>query len=191
LKAEIKTVYSSARLAGQVAKLGRRISRDYSGRTLDVLTMLEDSFIFAADLVRHITCPVVCHFVHAESHMVRVGSAELKEIFFAHPPELRGRDVLLVDAVLDTGVTLDFLAKRIHDARPRSLRLAVLFDRPESRRVDMRPDYVGFPAASKYLVGYGLSSVTGLYRNLPFVGAPNGARGRASKRKRAATKRKK
>lgn len=192
MKADIRSVYSPARLAGQVARLGRQISRDYDGRTLDVLAMLEDSFIFAADLVRHIKCPVVCHFVRAESHMVRVGTAELKEIFFTRPPDLRGRDVLLVDAVLDTGVTLDFLAKRIHDARPRSVRLAVLFDRPGSRRVDMRPDYVGFPAASNYLVGYGLPSVTGLYRNLPFVGAPNGARGKASKQKRkAATRRKK
>jgi hypoxanthine phosphoribosyltransferase len=102
---------------------------------------------------------------------------------------LHGRDVLLVDAVLDTGVTLDFLTKRIHEARPRSLRLAVLFDRPESRRVDMHPDYAGFPAASNYLVGYGLSSVTGLYRNLPYVGAPNGARHRA--KGKAARKRKK
>jgi len=190
LKSEIKPVYSSAKLSAQVARLGRQISRDYSGRTLDVLPILEDSFIFAADLVRNITCPVVCHFVRAESSMVRLGEAELKQIFFAHPPDLKGRDVLLVDAVLDTGITLDFLAKRILHARPRSLRLAVLIDRPESRRVDMRPDYVGFPGASNYLVGYGLSSVTGLYRNLPFVGSPNG-HARAAVKRKAAKRRKK
>jgi len=185
LKGEIKAVYSSARISAQVARLGRQISRDMAGRTLDVLPILEDSFIFAADLVRHITCPVVCHFVRAESQMVRLGGVEMKEIFFAHPPDLRGRDVLLVDAVLDTGVTLDFLAKRIQEAHVRSLRLAVLIDRPESRRVDMKPDYVGFPGASNYLVGYGLSSVTGLYRNLPYVGSPNGGRRAAVKRKGA------
>ena len=137
------------------------------------------------------SCPVVCHFVRAESHVIKVGEAELKEIFFAHPPDLRGRDVLLVDAVLDTGITLDFLVKRIQNARPRSLRLAVLFDRPESRRVDMKPDYVGFPSASHYLVGYGLCSVTGLYRNLPFVGSPNGGRHSAAKRKPARRRKKK
>lgn len=185
MKDEIKPVYSSARISAQVARLGRQISRDCAGHTLDVLAMLEDSFIFAADLVRHISCPVVCHFVRAESQMVKLGTAELKEIFFSHPVDLHGRDVLLVDAVLDTGITLDFLAKRIQDAHPRSMRLAVLFDRPEARRVDMQPDYVGFPAASKYLVGYGLSSVTGLYRNLPFVGSPNGKRRAAGKRKAA------
>lgn len=190
MKSEIKRVYSSAQIAAQVARLGRRISRDYAGRTLDVLPILEDSFIFAADLVRHITCPVVCHFVRAESSMVRLGDAELKQIFFAHPPDLKGRDVLLVDAVLDTGITLDFLAKRILNAKPRSLRLAVLIDRPESRRVDMKPDYVGFPGASNYLVGYGLSSVTGLYRNLPFVGSPNG-HGRQGAMRRAGRRRKK
>lgn len=190
MKSEIKPVYSPARISAQVARLGRQISRDLAGRTLDVLPILEDSFIFAADLVRHITCPVVCHFIRAESSMVRLGDAELKQIFFAHPPDLKGRDVLLVDAVLDTGITLDFLAKRIQHLRPRSLRLAVLIDRPESRRVDMKPDYVGFPGASNYLVGYGLSSVTGLYRNLPFVGSPNGHRRAAGKRK-AARRRKK
>lgn len=190
MKSEIKRVYSSARISAQVARLGRRISRDYAGRTLDVLPILEDSFIFAADLVRHITCPVVCHFVRAESSMVRLGDAELKQIFFAHPPDLKGRDVLLVDAVLDTGITLDFLAKRILNAKPRSLRLAVLIDRPESRRVDMKPDYVGFPGASNYLVGYGLSSVTGLYRNLPFVGSPNGHGRKAAKRKAGRGRRK-
>lgn len=196
MKAEIKPLYSSGRIAARVASLGRQISRDYAGRTLDVLALLEDAFIFAGDLVRHITCPVVCHFVRAESHLVKVGVAELKEIFFAHPPDLRGRDVLLVDAVLDTGVTLDFLSKRLLDARPRSLRLAVLFDRPHSRRVDMQPDYVGFSStASNYLVGYGLSGVTGLYRNLPFVGSLDGARrgvGRkaAGKRKGARRRRK-
>lgn len=190
MKREIKPVYSSAQISAQVARLGRQISRDMAGRTLDVLPILEDSFIFAADLVRHITCPVVCHFVRAESQLVRLGDVELKEIFFAHPPDLRGRDVLLVDAVLDTGVTLDFLAKRIQEAHVRSLRLAVLFDRPESRRVDMKPDYIGFPGASNYLVGYGLSSVTGLYRNLPYVGSPNGGR-RATVKRKGARRRKK
>lgn len=185
MKARIKPLYAPGRIAGQVARMGRQVSRDCAGRTLDVLAMLEDSFIFAADLVRHLRCPVVCHFVRTESQMVKLGRVELKEIFFTHPPNLRGRDVLLVDAVLDTGITLDFLTKRIQDARPRSLKLAVLFDRPASRRVDMQPDYVGFPAASNYLVGYGLSSVTGLYRNLPYVGAPNGARHAAGKRKAA------
>lgn len=183
MKGEIKRVYSSARISERVAQLGREISRDFAGRTLDVLPILEDSFIFAADLVRHITCPVACHFVRAESSMVRLGDAELKQIFFAHPPDLKGRDVLLVDAVLDTGITLDFLAKRILNAKPRSLRLAVLIDRPESRRVDMKPDYVGFSGASKYLVGYGLSSVSGLYRNLPFVGSPNGHGRKGTKHK--------
>jgi hypoxanthine phosphoribosyltransferase len=191
LKTEIKPLYTPARINAQVARMGREISRDYAGRTLDVLALLEDSFIFAADLVRHIRTPLVCHFVRAESHMVQLGSAELKEIFFAHPPDLRGRDVLLVDTVLDTGITLDFLIKRLQEARPRSLRMAILFDRPESRRVDMHPDYIGFPAASNYLVGYGLSSVTGLYRNLPFVGSPNGSRRKAASRQKGSKRRKK
>ena len=118
--------------------------------------MLENSFLFAADLVREISRPVVCHFVRSQMRDVRWAATIAARFSSAQPPTLRGRDVLVVDAVLNTGVTQDFLLKRLEEGRPRSLRLAVLFDKPRSAEVDLQPAYTGFAAASKDWVGYGL-----------------------------------
>ncbi len=171
MKAGLKVVYSPARLSARVASLGRSISQDYAGRTVDVVVILENAFIFAADLVRRISRPVVCHFVRSETREVTVGAYKRREIFFSQQPELKDRDVLLVDAVLRSGVTQDFLAKRLLEGQPRSLRLAVLVDKPKERKVDLKPDYFGFVAASKELAGYGLSGSHGWYRNLSYIGA--------------------
>lgn len=179
----MKVAFTRRRLSSRVSQLGRRISRDYAGRTLHVVVMLENSFLFAADLVREISRPVVCHFVRSETRDVSVSGHDRREVFFSAPPSLRGRDVLLVDAILNTGVTQDFLLKRLELGRPRSLRLAVLFDKPESRRVNLQPAYTGFAAASNHWVGYGLCGRGGLYRNLPYVGL-SGAASRTSRRGR-------
>lgn len=187
-KPAISAMFPTARISARVAEMGRQISRDSAGGPLDVVALLEDAFVFAADLVRHISAPVVCHFVRAEAHEVTVGGYPRKEIFFSHEPDLRGRNVLLVDAVLDTGVTLDFFAKRIADRGPRSVKLAVLFDRPASRRVDLRPDYVGFVTASNHLVGYGLGDRNGMNRNLAYVGSMDGSRKTIRKAARRAGK---
>lgn len=183
----MRVAYSRGRLSTRVGQLGRTISRDYAGRTLDVVVILENSFLFAADLVREISRPVVCHFVRSEVRDVRMGGHDRREIFFSAPPSLRGRDVLLIDAVINTGVTQDFLLKRLEEGRPRTLRVAVLFDKPESRKVNLQPEYTGFAAASKHWVGYGLSGQRGLYRNLPYVGVASTASGApGSKRHRGA-----
>ncbi len=179
----MKVAYTRQRLATRVSQLGRTISRDYAGRTLDVVVMLENSFLFGADLVREISRPVICHFVRSHMRDVHMGGFERREIFFSMPPTIRGRDVLVVDAVLNTGVTQDFLLKRLEEGRPRSLRLAVLFDRPEARKVNLQPEYTGFAAASKYWVGYGLSGQHGLHRNLPYVAVTGaGARSKSGHR---------
>ncbi len=172
----MKVAYSRKELTARVVQIGHAISRDYRDRTLDVVAILENSFLFAADLVREISQPVVCHFVRSELRQVDLGGFARPEVFFSTPPVLEGRDVLLVDAVLHTGVPQDFLWKRIEECRPRSLNLAVLFDKSRDRRVGLRATYVGFDSASKYWVGYGLAGRGGLYRNLPYVGTVNEVR---------------
>jgi hypoxanthine phosphoribosyltransferase len=166
----LEVVYSAEDLANRVASLGKTISRDYGSRTLDVVVMLDSAFVFAADLIRKISCPVVCHLVWAEIRDVQFGGHDRREIYFSRSPRLEKRDVLVVDAVLQSGVTQDFLLKRLQESRPRSLRLATLFDKPSERRVDLKPDYFCFEAASKYLAGYGLAGSRGWYRNIPYVG---------------------
>jgi len=183
----MKVAFSRQRLAKRVGQLGRAISKDYAGRTVDVVVVLENSFLFAADLVREISRPVSCHFVRSETRDIRFAGKEYREIFFSAAPSLRGRDVLVVDAVLNSGITQEFLLRRLEEGRPRSLRLAVLFDKPASRKVNLKAAYTGFAAASKQWVGYGLSGEGGLYRNLPYVAE---RRGRSSVRSRSSVRRK-
>ncbi|HKV28703.1 MAG TPA: phosphoribosyltransferase family protein [Candidatus Acidoferrales bacterium] len=178
----MKITYSRKQLAARVAQMGRAISKDYGDRTLDVVAILENSFLFAADLVREISQPVVCHFVRSELRQVNLGGFPRPEVFFSTPPKLEGRDVLLVDAVLHTGVPQDFLWKRIEECQPHSLNMAVLFDKPRDRKVGLRATYVGFDSASKHWVGYGLAGRGGLYRNLPYVGTVAEVRQAGAKR---------
>jgi hypoxanthine phosphoribosyltransferase len=180
LKTELEPVYSPQQLAKCVRTLGHAISRDYEGRTVDVVIMLENACVFAADLLRNISGRVVCHFVHAEVRDIQFNGHDRREIYFGRPPRLENCDVLLVDAVLQSGLTQDYLLKRLQESRPRTLRLLALFDKPGERRVNLEPDYFGFSAASKYMAGYGLAGSRGWYRNLPYVGVqPRRARGRA------------
>ncbi len=188
--AAIARQYSPARIAAHVARMGREISRDHAGHTLHVVAVLEDAFVFASDLVRRISGPVVCHFVRPQSQEVSVGGFLRKEIFFSPEPDLKGKDVLLVEAMLDTGITTSFLAERLRGSRPRSLRLAVLLNRPQARRVALIPDYWAFEAVSKFLVGYGLPGREGLFRNLPYVGALDGRPRAAGSRRTGARMRK-
>jgi hypoxanthine phosphoribosyltransferase len=159
-------VFSAARIAARVAALGKEISRAYKGRRLDVVVTLDRGFVFAADLIRHIDAPVVCHFVREDVRDVQHGGHSRREVFFGAPPELKGRDVLLVDAVIESGVTQEFLLRRLGESQPRSLRLAVLLYKEPLRRVDLEPDYFGFRTASKDVwVGYGLAAANGTGRN--------------------------
>lgn len=190
MKGRPAVLYSPAKIRAQVARMGRAISRDHAGRTLDVVILLENAFVFGADLVRRISCPTVCHFVRAERHNVRFGGFERIEIFFSHEPDLRGRHVLVVDTVLHSGVTLDFLVKRLQETRPRSVRIAVLLDKPHDRRVDIQPDYFGLRAASNYLVGYGLPGRQGFFRGLPYIGSPGGVKRSAGRRASPSARRK-
>ena len=142
-----------------------QITKQHKGR-LDVVVTLDRGFIFAADLLRRINLPVVCHFVRQDLRDVEHGGHKRREVFFGARPDLRGRDVLLVDAVLESGVTQDFLLRRLADSRPRSIRLAVLLDKTAKRRVALEPDYFGFRTASKKVwAGYGLARLNRMGSN--------------------------
>jgi hypoxanthine phosphoribosyltransferase len=190
------TTVSAARIANRVKALGRQISRDARGRRLDVVVTMDRSFMFAADLIRAIDAPVVLHFVLENIRDVELGGQQRREVFFANRSatnagkehsELKGRDVLLVDSVLDSGVTQDFLLRRLGENKPRSLRLAVLLDKTSRRRVALEPDYFGFRTASNLLwSGYGLAAANGTGRNGSHLVA--GAPSKGSGRSRATTK---
>jgi hypoxanthine phosphoribosyltransferase len=177
--------YSAARIATRVAALGKDISRECNGRRLDMVVTLDRGFVFAADLMRQIEAPVVCHFVREDVRDVRHGGHTRREVFFGSRPELSGRDVLVVDAVLESGVTQEFLLRRLGETGPRSIRLAVLLDKTAHRRVALEPDYFGFRNASNQVwVGYGLAAANGTGRNLRQLSAGTKTAPRRSSRER-------
>lgn len=158
--------YSARRIRGRVAALGRQIARDYRARKIDVVVTMDRGFVFAADLLRDVKAPIICHFVKEQVREVRHGQNERNEVFFGKGPHLAGCDVLVVDAVMDSGVTQEFLLRRLAESKPRSLRLAVLLDKPSKRHVALEPDYFAFQTASNQMwVGYGLADGTGRGRN--------------------------
>jgi hypoxanthine phosphoribosyltransferase len=177
--------FSEFRIAERVGELGKEISRAYEGRRLDVVITLDRGFVFGADLIRELKGPIVCHFVREDLRDVEDSGRPRREVLFGSAPNLKGRDVLLVDAVLESGVTQDFLLRRLGESAPRSLRLAVLLDKPEKRRVDLESDYFGFRTASKEVwVGYGLAAANGTGRNLRRLSNGAKAAGKIERRKK-------
>jgi hypoxanthine phosphoribosyltransferase len=163
--------YTAARIAERIKELGREINRASQGRRLDVVITMDRSFMFGADLIREIDGPVMLHFLREDVRDVEHGGKVRREVFFGdratvnasdERPALKGRDVLLVDAVLESGITQEFLLRRIGESKPRSLRLAVLLDKTSKRRVNLEPDYFGFRTASnESWAGYGLAGANG------------------------------
>ena len=177
--------FSESRIAERVAELGKEISRAYEGRRLDVVITLDRGFVFGADLIRELDGTVVCHFVREDLRDVEESGRPRREVLFGSAPNLKGRDVLLVDAVLESGVTQGFLLRRLGESSPRSLRLAVLLDKPGKRRVDLESDYFGFKTASKEVwVGYGLAAANGSGRNLRQLSNGTKTAGKAERRKK-------
>ncbi|GAC1661589.1 MAG: hypothetical protein NVS9B4_14020 [Candidatus Acidiferrum sp.] len=162
-----ETGFSAAQIAARIKTLGREISKQYDGNRLDMIVMLDRGFVFAADLARALAdLPMVCHFVRERVSDIEQSGYQRREVFFSSSPDVTGRDVLLVDVILDSGITQEFLMRRLGESQPKSLKLAVLLDKAHKRRVSMEADYFGFRTASNDLwMGYGLAAPDGTGRN--------------------------
>lgn len=167
----LKVLYKPEVIARRVRELGRQISRDFQGQTLDVVGLVDNGFVFMADLVRALDVPVRYNFIRTETRDVTDPNTgrERKEIFYTPEIEAEGRAILLVDGVLQSGITTDFLLRRIGLHQPRVVKTAVCVDKPFERKVLLEPDYFAFRLASNQVViGYGLSW-DGLHGNLPYL----------------------
>lgn len=167
-RVHLKTVVSATRIGKRVRELSRQINRDYAGKSLLVVGVLEDCFVFMADLVRALTMPVVCCFIRPQVRDSDSGPVAMREIMYLPQVEAAGRNLLLVEGILDSGITLDHLCRTLLTQGPASLRTAALVDRIEDRKVDVPLDYTGFQLSGPFLVGYGLGYQQ-QYRNLPFL----------------------
>jgi len=168
----LRQVIAAEQIQKRVKELGRQISDDYKGQTVQMLAVLENAFMFLADLVRAIEVPVVCQFIKPKySHPQGSPGADVMEIFFSHEPEIKGQHILLVEGLVHSGVTSEFLMSDLRSRGAASVKLVTLLDRQAARRVPLQPDYFGFLVDETFLVGYGLGAVEQTNRNLPYLAA--------------------
>lgn len=167
----LRQVIAADQIQKRVKELGRQISDDYMGQTVQVLAVLENAFMFLADLVRALEVPVVCQFIKPRYSKAQGGTSDVMEIFFSHEPEIRGQHILLVEGLVHSGVTSDFLMSDLRARGAASVKLVTLLDRQSARRVSLQPDYFGFLVDETFLVGYGLGASQQTGRNLPYLAA--------------------
>jgi hypoxanthine phosphoribosyltransferase len=167
----LRQVISSEQIQKRVKELGRQISDDYEGQTVQVLAVLENAFMFLADLVRALDVPVVCQFIKPKYTHSQGDASHMMEIFFSHEPDIRGQHILLVEGLVHSGVTTEFLMSDLRARGAASVKLATLLDRQAARRVSLQPDYFGFLVDETFLVGYGLGAVEQTNRNLSYLAA--------------------
>jgi hypoxanthine phosphoribosyltransferase len=169
----LRPVIAAEQIQKRVKELGRHISDDYQGQTVQALAVLENGFMFMADLVRAMDVPVVCQFIKPKySKQASNGTTgEVMEIFFSHEPDIRGQHILLVEGLVHSGVTSEFLMSDLRSRGAASVKLVTLLDRQSARRVALQPDYFGFLVDDAFLVGYGLGAAEQTNRNIPYLAA--------------------
>jgi len=165
-----KILFTPEQIAARVAEIARKISLDYAGRTLHVVCVLENGFVFASDLVRQLQLDVVCQFVRPELRKNNEAIEGSMEIFFGPEVDVKGKDILLVEALIQSGITSDFLVRNFITRGAATVKLCALLDKQADRKLPLHPDYFGFLLNDSFAVGYGLSAPGQLSRNLPLIG---------------------
>ena len=170
MKNDIKKVlYSDQELKEIVTKLGAQISEDYKDRKLLMVSVLKGSIMFMADLMRAVTIPCEIDFMAVSSYGNKKKSSGTVRILKDLDRDISGYDVLLVEDILDSGKTLNYLMDVLYARNPASIRICTLFDKPDCREVDIYADYKGLFVPNEFIVGYGLD-FDEKYRNLPYIG---------------------
>jgi len=156
----------AADIAERVKALGAQISKDYQGQEILVVGILKGSTIFLADLVRQIDLPLAIDFVAISSYGNATSSSGVVRILKDLEESIEGRHILVVEDIIDTGLTLNYLLKNLQSRKPASVKVCALLDKPSRRKVDVSIDYLGFTIPDEFVVGYGLD-FNERYRNLP------------------------
>jgi len=150
-------------------ELGARISEDYAGKDLMLICVLKGGFMFLSDLLRAISVPLSVDFMATSSYGAETESSGVVRILKDLDVPIEGRNILIVEDIIDTGHTLDYLLRILGERQPASLRICTLLNKPDRRETDIKIDYLGFNIPNEFVVGYGLD-FDELYRNLPYIG---------------------
>lgn len=164
-----EVLISQEQIREKTKELGRRIAQDYEGKNPLLICVLKGGLMFLADLMREIHMPLEIDFMAVSSYGDATESSGVVRILMDLERNIRGRHVLIVEDIIDTGRTLNYIIENLHTRDPASIKVCTLLDKPARRLLDIPLDYVGFEIPDRFVIGYGLDFGE-IYRNLPFVG---------------------
>ncbi|HWP96770.1 MAG TPA: hypoxanthine phosphoribosyltransferase [Syntrophomonadaceae bacterium] len=164
----MEVLYDRDELKSKVAELGAKITEDYQGRELLVVGILKGAFIFMADLIREIQISLEVDFMDVSSYGISTSSSGEVRIIKDLEYSIQDKDVLIVEDIVDTGLTLKYIIEVLKTRNPRSIKICCLLDKPSRRKADIHPEYVGYSIPDRFVVGYGLDYAE-QYRNYPAV----------------------
>ena len=165
----LRVLLSEDEIREKVRELGGKITADYKNSNLMLVTVLKGAVVFLADLMRQIDVPAEIDFMVVSSYGSGVKSSGVVKIVKDLDVPLAGKDILIVEDILDSGLTLSYIKELLESRGPRSIRIATLLDKPSRRKVDLQADYIGFSVPDEFVIGYGLD-YDERYRNLPYIG---------------------
>ena len=165
----LRVLLSEDEIREMVRELGGKITADYKNSNLMLVTVLKGAVVFLADLMRQIDVPAEIDFMVVSSYGSGVKSSGVVKIVKDLDVPLAGKDILIVEDILDSGLTLSYIKELLESRGPRSIRIATLLDKPSRRKVDLQADYIGFSVPDEFVIGYGLD-YDEKYRNLPYIG---------------------
>ena len=165
----LRVLLSEDEIREKARELGGKITADYKNSNLMLVTVLKGAVVFLADLMRQIDVPAEIDFMVVSSYGSGVKSSGVVKIVKDLDVPLAGKDILIVEDILDSGLTLSYIKELLESRGPRSIRIATLLDKPSRRKVDLQADYIGFSVPDEFVIGYGLD-YDEKYRNLPYIG---------------------
>lgn len=163
----LKPLFNEKEIREKVQEIGEEISRDYKGKDVLVIGVLKGACMFFSDLIRHIDLPVKIDFIIASSYVKNNSSGEV-QIHYKMDESVKNKDILIVEDVVDTGLTTSFLIKIISEEKPKSLKVCALLNKKEGRKVEVPIKYIGFEIPSFFVVGYGMD-YENKFRNVPYI----------------------
>ncbi|HBI56484.1 MAG TPA: hypoxanthine phosphoribosyltransferase [Firmicutes bacterium] len=164
-----EVLLSKEEIDEKVKELGKMLAEEYAGKRPLLICVLKGALIFVADLARAMNIPLEVDFMAVSSYGISTKSSGVVRILKDLETGIEGRHVLIVEDIIDTGLTLKYLIENLKSRKPASIKICTLLDKPSRRRVQLQPDFSGFEIPDKFVIGYGLD-FSEIYRNLPFIG---------------------
>ncbi len=169
MRNDVKEVlFSEEIIQEKVEELGKQISNDLQDNNPIVIGVLKGANVFLSDLIRNIDIPIIVDFIAVSSYGLSTESSGVVKINKDLDFSIEGKDIVIVEDIIDTGLTLKYLLENLRSRNPKSIRICSLLDKPERRKVDIKVDYIGFKIPDEFIVGYGIDYAE-KYRNLPFI----------------------